>query len=135
MYKIIVLFLSVILYSSCSDKYGLDGKWEDNIKLSTKKVEFGVEADSVIITTKGDWWWIDGISLNDSNYVYYNNEDINLESDHYKIVEDDFVVERRDKNTLFVKMNKNLTGNQRVMTIVFEAGDYFDRVNIIQSAD
>ena len=122
------------MISSCSDKKDPIGKWDDNIKLSTKNVEFGVMADSVLITTGGDWWWIAEISLDDISYSYYNNEDINLESDSYTILEDSFVVERRDKNSLFIKLNENVTGNERVMTIVLEAGNYFDYVYIKQSA-
>ena len=92
-------------------------------------------ADSVIVTTEGDWWWIDGILFEDSTYSYYHREDINLESDSYSIKEDCFIVERRDKNTLFVKLNENKTGNGRIMNISLEAGNYFDYVNIKQAAN
>ena len=134
MKRLIIIFLSFVLISSCSDKEDPIGKWDDNIKLSTKIVEFGFSADSVLITTGGDWWWIDQISLDDISYSYYNNEDINLESDSYTILEDSFVVERRDKNSLFIELNENVTENERVMTIVLEAGNYFDYVYINQSA-
>ena len=134
MKKVIVLFLSIALFSSC-DKTRLDGDWDDIIKLSTNKVEFGAKADSVIIKTEGDGWWIEHIRLNDSFYSYYGSDSIDLESDHYKIVEDDFVVERRDKNTLFVKLTDNLTGEERKMVISLEAGDYFDGVVITQKSN
>ncbi|PLW95330.1 MAG: hypothetical protein C0591_11220 [Marinilabiliales bacterium] len=135
MNKVIFLFLSIILISSCSKKDTPIGLWDDNIKLSTKNVEFGVNADSVVITTEGDWWWVAEITLNDSSYSYYNNENINLESDSYTIIEDHFVVERRDKNTLFIKLDENMTGEERVMIITLEAGDYFDHVKINQLAN
>ncbi len=133
MNKIFFLVLSIVLISSCI-KEEPDGKWDDIIKLSTKNVEFGAKADSVLITTEGDWWWIDMIKLNDSIYSYYNNEDIDLEADSYTISEDDFTVERRNKDTLFIKMNDNTTGKERVMTVGLEAGDYFDYVEIRQAA-
>ena len=133
MNKLILFLLGIILISSCNKEEPI-GKWEDNIKLSTKNVAFEVKSDSVIITTEGDWWWIDGISLNDSTYSYYNNENVNLESDSYIITETNFVVERRDKHTLFIKLDENLTGKERVMIIGLEAGDYFDNVKIKQSA-
>jgi hypothetical protein len=133
MNKLILLLLSIILISSCNKEEPI-GKWDDIIKLSTKNVEFGVKPDSVIITTEGDWWWIDGISLDDSTYSYYNNENVNLESDSYIITETNFVVERRDKHTLFIKLDENITGKERVMIIGLEAGDYFDSVTIKQSA-
>ena len=131
MNKVILLILTIVLVSACNNE---DGKWDDIIKLSTKNVEFGVKADSVVITTEGDWWWINMIELNDSIYCYYNNENIDLESDSYTIIEDDFTVERRDKNTLFIKMEENLTGEERVLIIGLEAGDYFDHVIITQAA-
>lgn len=133
MKKLLIVFLSFVLISSC-EKSEVIGGWDDNIKLSTKNVEFGVKADSVLITTEGDWWWIDAIYLDDSTYSYYNNENINLESGSYIIIEDNFIVERRDKNTLFVKLDENITGEERELIVGLAAGNYFDRVIIKQSA-
>lgn len=135
MNKVIFIFLSIILISSCSEKDTPIGISDDIIKLSTKNVEFGVTADSVLITTEGDWWWVAEITLNDSTYNFYNNEDINLESDSYTIIENDFAVERRDKNTLFIKLDENLTEEERIMIVTLEAGDYFDRIIINQLAN
>ena len=134
MNKVIILFFSIILISSCSDKKALIGKWDDIIKLSTNSVEFGAKTDSVSITTGGDWWWVNGITVNDSSYSVYDREDVDLESDSYIIKEECFVVERRDKNTLFIKLDENETGDERVMIIALEAGDYFDHVVIRQAA-
>ena len=79
MNKLILLFLSIILISSCrKEKEEIIGKWDDIIKLSTKNVELKKTTDSVLITTEGTWWWIFGINLNDSTYSYYNNENINI---------------------------------------------------------
>lgn len=50
---LIILILSIFLINSCSDKFEPEGKWKDNIKLSTKNVEFAAKTDSVTITTKG----------------------------------------------------------------------------------
>lgn len=130
-----VLVIGIFILVSCKDKENPIGKWNDNIKLSTKSVELAARADSVTITTEGDWWWIDGILFQDSTYSYYNREDINLEADTYTITEDDFTIERRDKNTLFVRLKENNTGIERTMKIGFEAGDYFDNVNIKQAAN
>ena len=131
--KVIFLILSVLLISSCSDKEDPIGKWDDNIKLSTKNVAFDAKADSVIITTEGDWWLVNGISINGISSIYYNRDSIDLESNSYTIEGDCYTVERRDKNTLFVKMNENLTGKERKMLITLEAGDYFDYVGIKQA--
>lgn len=128
-----IVMMSYLL-ASCSDEGDKPiGKWDDNIKLSTKKVDFKAQTDSVTIKTEGDWWWINGITFADSTYWYYNRKDINMESTSYSIKENDFLIERRDKKTLFVKINENTTGAVRKMGIKFEAGNYFDYVNIIQS--
>src|SRR5690554_6255176 len=102
MKKIIIVILSIFILISCSEKEVPIGIWGDNIKLSTKNVELTSKTDSVTITTEGDWWWINSISFEDSIFVYYGREDINLESESYSMIEEQFVVERRDKNTLFV---------------------------------
>lgn len=135
MKKIMILIASIFILTSCSDKEDPIGIWDDNIKLSTKNVDFDAKTDSVTITTEGDWWWIDAITFEDSTYSYYGREDINLESDSYSIIEEQFLVERRDKNTLFVKINENNTGEERIMNITFEAGNYFDYVNIKQAGN
>ena len=56
-------------------------------------------------------------------------------ADKYSIKKDCFLVERRDKNTLFVRVDANPLNVIRTITIGFEAGDYFDRVTITQKAD
>ncbi len=86
------------------------------------------------ITTQGSWWWIDQISVNDSSYSYYNNEVVDLEADSYTINESFFVVERRNKTTLFIQMDKNTSGEERIMNLVLEAGNYFDYVTVKQAA-
>jgi len=126
MNKVILLFASIILMTSCNEPIG---KWNDIIKLSAKNIEFEAKADSVIITTEGDWWWITKISLADSIY----KESINTAADFYIITENSFVIERRDKNTLSIKLNENTTGKKRTMVIGLEAGDYFDSITINQS--
>lgn len=129
------IVLCSLLINSCTPiKEVPIGKWDDIIKLSTKTVEFSAKADSVLITTKGDWWWVNSISIGDKVYSAYNRDDINLESNSYVIKENDFVVERR-KNALFVKLDDNKTGIERKLKISLEAGDYFDSVCVNQSAN
>ena len=135
MKKTMLLFVSIFIIMSCSDEEEPIGKWDDIIKLSTSNVEFGAGTDSVTITTEGDWWWINDISFEDSTYFYYHREDLNLESDSYLIKEEGFIVERRDKNTLFVKLGENNTGKERILKITLEAGNYFDYVSIKQVAN
>jgi len=120
-----VIFIGTLF--SCDRK---EGDWDDNIKLSTKSVEFSALSDSVTITTGGSWWWVSDVSVN--NEWFFDFRDVDLESDHYVIKQDCFVVERRDKNTLFIKVDENPLSVARVITVCLEAGDYFDRVTITQ---
>lgn len=128
MKKYIIIVIAGVLLNAC-------GKWSDNIHLSVKDVTFGSEADSIIITTKGTSWWIDNISIDDTSYIYYNNDSINLLGDSYIVKGDCFIVEKRNRTTIFVKLDTNTTGNERYMTISFEAGDYFDYVHIKQLSE
>lgn len=134
--KNILFFFSVVtiisVLNSCSDKQDLIGKWDDNIKLSTKAVEFDANSDSVIITTQGDWWWITDVTVDNETFSAF--EGVNMESYNYSIKQDCFIVERRDKNTLFIKVDENLLSTPRIITVGLEAGDYFDRVTITQAS-
>ena len=100
MKNVILLLFGIVLIVSCAKKAPFG--WEDNIKLSTTNVEFGVKADSVTISTEGEHWMIATVYFGDSTYSGHYREDIDFESYPYSIVGDNFVVERRDKNTLFV---------------------------------
>ena len=133
MKKVILLLFGIVLIVSC-EKETLIRQWEDNIKLSTSKVEFGAKTDSVIISTEGENWMIVTVYFNDSTYTTRHREDIDFESYPYSIVGDNFVVERHDKNALFVKLDENETGEERTMGIVLNAWNYYDHVVIKQSA-
>ena len=122
------MIVSFITIYSCSEKEL--GDWDDNIKLSTKAVEFSSLSDSVTIKTGGSKWWVSNVSVNSD--WFYGFKDINLEADSYTIQQDCFVVERRDKNTLFIKVDENPLKVQRVITVGLQAGNYFDRVTITQ---
>jgi hypothetical protein len=122
-----LLIISFFTLCSCIDYIG---KWDDNIHLSAKTAEFSASGDSVIIKTGGSSWWISDISVD--TVCFYGFKDVNLLSDNYSIKQDCFVVERRDKNTLFIKAEANPLNVKRIITVGLEAGDYFDRVTITQ---
>ncbi len=131
-YKFLVLpFFVVFVLASCILVEEPLGKWSDNIHLSQKSADFNAEGDSIVITTGGDWWWVVGITINDSSYYDFMQE-IDVTTEQYTIQEDCFVVERRNKNTLFIKMDANPERKIRVMKVELEAGDYFTRVFINQ---
>jgi hypothetical protein len=109
------------------------GKWDDNIHLSAKEFTFSASGDSAIIKTEGTFWWISDISV-DTTY-YYGFTDVNMMTDKYSIKKDCFLVERRDKNTLFVRVDSNPLNVKRIITVGFEAGDYFDRVTVTQKSN
>jgi len=62
--QFILLILTAVLFS-CSDEK--DGDWDDNIGLSQKEVQFDASENSIVITTKGEGWWINDVSLNGKN--------------------------------------------------------------------
>ena len=128
----LVIILAVALFSCSNINERKLGDWDDNIHLSTKTVEFNAASDSVIIKTGGSWWWVSSISVDSK--CYFNFLGVDLQSDHYKIKQDCFVVERRDKNTLFIKVEANPDNAKRIISVGLEAGDYFDRVTVTQKS-
>lgn len=124
-----LLLILFITFNACTRK---EGDWDDNIQLSLKTAEFSALGDSVTVKTGGDWWWIYNISVNDTYYRGSTDSTYTLES--YVVQHDCFVVERKDKNTLFIKVDENTTHEVRVIKVQLEAGDYFDRVTITQKA-
>lgn len=127
----VLLSLTVIalIFTSCTE-IKKDGDWDDVIQLSKKSAEFNAIGDSISITTGGDWWWITDISVNGT----YDNDfsNVNMESESYTIMQDDIRIQRRDKNTLFIKVDSNPLNTNRIIAVGLEAGDYFDRVTITQ---
>lgn len=127
-----LFIISVVIIYSCINMKGI-GKWDDNIHLSAKEFTFSASGDSAIIKTEGTFWWISDISV-DTTY-YYGFTDVNMMTDKYSIKKDCFLVERRDKNTLFVRVDSNPLNVKRIITVGFEAGDYFDRVTVTQKSN
>jgi len=128
-----LIALSLFIYScSNSNNDRPDGQWDDIIKLSTKDVTFKSTADSITITTEGDWWWVIGISINNEDFEDFGGIDVT--SDNYTIEQNGILVEKRDKNTLFIQADENPLNIERKIVVQLEAGDYFDRVIITQKA-
>jgi hypothetical protein len=127
MKKTTTYILSILFINLCLSSCGL---WKDNIKLSTRSAVFNGNGDSILITTKGGGWWISSISVDDKNYAHFPGVDIL--SDNYVIKEDCFVFERREKYTLFIKLDENPLNVNRIVIVVLQAGDYHDGVKITQ---
>ena len=119
----IPLFLIAILLLSC-------GKWSDNIKLSTKSAEFSSLGDSIVVTTKGTSWWLSEITIDGTEF--YDFHSIDVLADSYLIKHDCVTFQRRNRSTMFIKLDPNPLPVDRIVVIGLEAGDYFDRVTITQ---
>jgi len=120
---------------SCSKSDKL-GDWDDNIELSTKSLEFDASADSAIVTTKGTGWWITDVSVlsGDEELTYYFDE-YSTKMNNYTIQLNCFKISRRGPDAIYIELNDNLTGAERIVTVGFEAGDYFDSVVVTQKAE
>ena len=123
----LLLFVSVTL--SC-DSDQIDGKWDDNIKLSQKELTFSADSGSQIVTTRGKSWWIHGIGLNDN--WDYDLDDVDTTQENFTIEEPEFVVDRIDATEIRISMSENLSGQQRVLIIGLQAGNYFDSIEVVQ---
>jgi hypothetical protein len=121
----ILLILTIILsLLSC-------GKWPDNIKLSTKSAEFSANGDSILITTQGDTLVLMEIIVDGK--IYNNFDGIDVHSDRYTVKLDCFTFERRELNTLFIKLEPNTLNLKRIVKFHIHAGDYSDNVTITQN--
>ena len=132
MKKIVILTLLIFSTAAFYSCVNIKGKWDDNIHLSIKSAEFNSAGDSVIIRTGGTSWWLSDISVDATNYSDFRGMD--LLADKYSFQRDDIFVERRDKNTLFVRAAANPLNSKRIITVWLEAGDYFDSVTLTQNS-
>lgn len=92
--KLTALLALVFILGSCSDEKKLDGYSDDNIKLSTKIVRFDNSKNTATITTKGDGWWINGVSFDGKDYP--RATDIEATSNSYTIEGESFIVEKKN---------------------------------------
>jgi len=153
-FGILIFAATLPLITSCESNEVV-GKWKDAIKLSTNKASFGSAADSVVITSKGTWWWFTEIRTNSNIYYPIREEGGNdnpsswyvkdrsdtltykipsiHKDDEYTINDDFFDIKKIGLNRLIIKLNANETSADRYVMIDLEAGDYFETVTILQS--
>ena len=127
MKKSTTFILSILFANLCLSSCGL---WKDNIKLSTRSSVFSGNGDSILITTKGGGWWLTGITVDTNRFYHFDG--IDVLADSYTVKQDCFVFERRDKYTLFIKLDENPLNVNRIVNVVLQAGDYHDGVKITQ---
>ena len=126
----IIGILILLLGTSCTKSEPEPiGKWDDNIKLSQKKVEISGENNSLLITTEGEWWWITDITL-DETHIDFSG--VNTTQNDFVIENTEFKIERKNTTEIHIDMYNNPTGSSRVLKIGLGAGDYFDGIAITQ---
>jgi len=133
--KNLLPFISMIVFAVaiCSCHKGHDRTdvyWHDDIKLSTRTVDFKASGDSVTIKTGGSGWRIGGIMVDTT--LYCNFTGVNVLADNFTITQNCFNVERRGKNTLFIKVDANPHSVKRIIAIGLQSFGYQDEVVITQ---
>lgn len=126
----LILIALISTAASCIEKVQTAGQWNDSIKLSTRKADLSASNDSIIITTKGSWWWVNDISVN-GNYLVFNP--LETERENFAINGDWFSIERYDNQKLIVRVDENKSNQRRNIKITLEAGDYFDYIDVTQT--
>jgi len=122
----VVIFLSVGVLSSCSSERKT---MKDKFELSTKRAEFSARADSIIITTEGDIWWINDVDV-DGSRLFADTKDLKKES--MQINGEWFSVKKQGDNKLVVKVHENYSKDNRELVITLESGNYFDCIDVLQ---
>lgn len=125
------LFFLLVFSVSCLGSDEPIGKWSDNIKLSQKEVSVSAESQTVLISTEGEWWWLNAVSLNDDIYADFSGIDTTREN--FVIEKNDFRIERKHATEIIIEMSENSDGPERVLTIGLQAGNYFDSIQITQA--
>ena len=125
-----VISILILVLTSCNSNEP-DGKWDDNVKLSEKEVTISAEPNALTITTKGTWWWINAISLNDD--WNYDISEIDTSKNDFFIDDIDFIIERKNSTEIHISLTENKTKVDRILTIALQAGNYFDGIKIIQT--
>lgn len=126
-----LLLIVAASVSSCIERQSI-GEWNDSIKLSTRTADLSAANDSIVITTKGTWWWVNDISVN-GNYLVFNP--VETEQESFTINGDWFSIERSDNQKLIVRVSENKSNQHRNIKITLEAGDYFDSIDVNQLAN
>ena len=153
-------FLSYLLlvlpfcFFSC-DSEEVDGKWPDIIEFNTREATFDSDGGMQKITSKGDWWWIlEYISINGESIHLMNDPEITVEMgkikgwDNPNVIYDEgadmeikkiegpwYTITKDGFQTLIIETKPNDTNLPRSFILHIEAGNYFDYIQIFQSAE
>lgn len=124
------LIITVLTINSC-ERIIIDGKWNDNIKLSAKEIVLSKNQQSLTIKTESTNWWISDIIYKD-NIVDLNG--IEKTAKNFILNKADFQIERKDDGkTISITMNENNSNSDRILKFELQNGDYFDRIIVTQN--
>ena len=124
LFKICVVASFLFVSHSCI-KEEIDGDCTGNINPQNRNVTFSSEEDSTIVTTKRDFWWIDGVN-NENEYLYSISENRDT------VVGEWFIITKTSNNSLKIKVSKNISTEKRHLQIGLQAGNCFDHVAVTQ---
>lgn len=136
MKKLFIIAMTLLMvgtFTSCSgdDK---PGDWEDNIKLSTRTVDFDINRGSSVVTTGKQGWWFGSVEIAGKHY-YPEHTGNNPGEELTAITAEWLTVRKTDGKTILVFVEKNLTEADRSAVIVLQNGNYFDRITVTQTKD
>lgn len=119
------VFILISLLTSCGDNGNdIDGKWSDNIKLSTRSVEFDKGSNSATITTKNNKWWFSSISTDGiEEPIHYEETVYNSEW---------FTIEKTEEGKIIISVEENDSNKERQFRLILQNGNYFDYVSVKQ---
>lgn len=125
-----VLFVVIsVLAFSCETEDPI-GKWDDNIHLSSKSLDFNPMGDSIIVTTGKAGWWLTNIMVNGESY--YLPQDVDIQAESYDLETGEILVQKRDNYTIFIRVQGNKENYERIVSVGLQNGNYFDRIVIRQ---
>ncbi len=120
----------MLTINSC-ERIIIDGKWNNNIKLSAKEIVLSKNQQSLTIKTESTNWWISDIIYKD-NIVDLNG--IEKTAKNFILNKADFQIERKDDGkTISITMNENNSNSDRILKFELQNGDYFDRIIVTQN--
>ena len=122
-----ILCLAGMLAACTNDEVGF-GK--DTIKLSEKEVQLPASQSTYIITTQGTFWWINELYLA-GNQIDYSSVDTTR--GNFLIDNPEFSIERINSTQINIQLSTNTSGVQRELLIYLQAGNYGDRIKVVQS--
>lgn len=119
------VFILISLLISCGDNGNdIGGKWSDNIKLSTRSVEFDKSSNSATITTKNNKWWFSSISTDGIEEPIHHEETVyNSEW---------FTIEKTEEGKIIISVKENDSNKERQFRLILQNGNYFDYVSVKQ---